>query len=100
VRGTEYNDTLTGSDTGTFESFEGRAGNDTIDGKGGTDRIDYQSATAAVSVNITAGTASDGYGGTDSFTNIEATRGSAFNDTLVGDANANRTSKAARATTP
>jgi hypothetical protein len=25
VRGSEYNDTLTGSDTGTFETFEGRA---------------------------------------------------------------------------
>jgi hypothetical protein len=47
VRASEFNDTLTGSDTGTFESFEGRGGNDTIDGKGGTDRVDYQSATAA-----------------------------------------------------
>jgi Ca2+-binding RTX toxin-like protein len=89
IRASENNDTLTGSDTGAYESFEGRGGSDTIDGKGGTDRIDYQSATAGVSVNIATGTASDGYGGTDSFTNIEAARGSAFNDTLVGDANAN-----------
>jgi Ca2+-binding RTX toxin-like protein len=40
-------------------------------------------------VSIATGTASDGYGGTDTFTNIENVRGSAFNDTLTGDANVN-----------
>jgi Ca2+-binding RTX toxin-like protein len=41
VRGSSFNDTLTGSDSGAFESFEGREGNDIIDGKGGVDRVDY-----------------------------------------------------------
>jgi Ca2+-binding RTX toxin-like protein len=85
VRGTEFNDTLTGSDTGTFETFEGRGGNDTIDGKGGTDRVDYTSATAAVTVNLGTNSASDGYGGTDTLLNIEQIRGSAFNDSLTGN---------------
>jgi Ca2+-binding RTX toxin-like protein len=40
-------------------------------------------------VSISGGTASDGYGGTDTFSNIENVRGSAFNDHLKGDANVN-----------
>jgi hypothetical protein len=92
VRGSEFNDTLTGSDTGTFESFEGRAGNDTIDGKGGTDRVDYQSATVRRQRQHrkhATGTASDGFGGTDTFTNIENVRGS-IGDNLAASTRAER----------
>ena len=39
VRGSANNDTLTGSNSGIFESFEGREGNDLIDGRGGRDGI-------------------------------------------------------------
>ncbi|MRD49151.1 hypothetical protein GHT07_17890 [Caenimonas koreensis DSM 17982] len=89
VRGSGFADTLTGSNSGGFESFEGRGGNDTINGLGGTDRVNYQSSPASVNVNLQAGTATDGWGGVDSFTNIEYARGSDFNDTLVGDAGKN-----------
>jgi len=89
VRASSYNDTLTGSDTGGFESFEGRAGNDAIDGRGGTDRANYQSSPAGVSVSLATGTASDGWSGTDTLANIENARGSDFNDTLAGDAGKN-----------
>jgi Ca2+-binding RTX toxin-like protein len=85
VRGSSYADRLTGTDSGVYESFEGRAGNDTIVGKSGTDRANYQTSPAAVTVNLTTGTASDGWGGTDSLSGIENIRGSDFGDTLVGN---------------
>nr|WP_287665689.1 calcium-binding protein [Accumulibacter sp.] len=85
VRGSAYNDTLTGSDSATFESFEGREGNDQIDGKGGVDRVDYTSSMAGVIVNLLTGTVSDGFGGTDTLANIENVRGSRdFNDSITG----------------
>ena len=92
VRGSPFNDSLTGSNTAAFESFEGREGNDTIDGQGGIDRADYQYARAGVSVNLAANTASsDGYGGTDTLLNIENVRGSRdFNDSITGSAADNK----------
>jgi len=90
VRGSSNNDTLIGSDA-YYESFEGGAGNDTIDGKGGWDRVDYRSlATTGVNVNLAGNTASDGQGGTDTLYNIEMVRGSNSNDTIIGDANGNK----------
>ncbi len=92
VHGTIGNDILKGSPTtgpsGTFYnsiSLHGRQGNDTIYGYGLTvNRADYSSATAAISVNLAAGTAEDGLGGTDSLINVVRIRGSNFNDTIVG----------------
>jgi len=91
VRGSSFNDTLTGSDTVAYiESFESREGDDTIDGMGGIDRVDYFHAREGVAIDLAAGTADDGYGGTDTLLNIEDIRGSRdFNDNLSGDANAN-----------
>ncbi|MEP7300972.1 MAG: calcium-binding protein [Caldimonas sp.] len=90
VRGSSFDDTLTGSATGVFESFEGREGNDLIDGKGGVDRADYQFSTAGVSINLVTGNASDGYGSNDTLAGIENLRGSRdFNDVLLGSAGAN-----------
>lgn len=90
VRGSAFNDTLTGSDDATlFESFEGRAGNDAIDGKAGANRANYSSSPAAVNVNLATGTAQDGWGGTDMLINITEIGGSAYNDVLVGNAGAN-----------
>lgn len=89
VRASAFNDTLTGSDSGEFESFEGRAGNDTIDGKGSWDRASYQTSTAAINVNLVTGIAQDGWGGTDTLLNMEEVRGSAFNDVIIGNSNSN-----------
>jgi Ca2+-binding RTX toxin-like protein len=90
VRGSIFNDVLTGS-AAAFESFEGLEGNDTINGQGGVDRVDYQYSRAGVTVNLTTGLASDGYGGTDTLSNIENIRGSRdFNDTLTGTAGNNK----------
>jgi uncharacterized delta-60 repeat protein len=91
VRGSAFDDTLTGSDSAAFESFEGREGNDIIDGKGGTDRVDYTSSPSGTYINLDDGSATDGWGGADALFNIEWARGSRdFNDTMVGNSGANR----------
>src|SRR5690606_2244403 len=91
IRATRYDDTLTGSDGAHFERFQGLAGNDVIDGGGGAeDEVDHRRDPGAVSVDLSARTATDGYGGTDTLRNIEWVRGSGHNDTIVGDAAANR----------
>lgn len=82
VRGSNFADTLVGSDIA--ERFRGNIGGDTIDGGGGNDTIDYGSATTGVSVNLFAGRAFDGQGGTDSFSNVEYVLGGNFNDGLIG----------------
>jgi uncharacterized delta-60 repeat protein len=89
VRGSAFNDFLTGSDSGGFESFEGRAGTDNIDGLGGYDRASYQTSPAGVTVSLETGFAGDGWGATDTLRNIEAVRGSDFDDGLTGDAGDN-----------
>lgn len=90
VRGSAFDDELYGSDDAPFESFEGWGGDDLIDGGGGLDRVDYSASLAAVTVNLSTGTARDGWGGVDTLVNIENIRGSVFNDTLTGDVGDNR----------
>ncbi|HAX19216.1 MAG TPA: hypothetical protein DCY64_02895 [Hydrogenophaga sp.] len=98
VRGSSFNDTLSGSSVATLESFEGMAGNDTINGMGGIDRADYIGASAGVKVDLglsgnpgEGGTfeGGDGFGTDDTLLNIENVRGSSFNDWIVGDDGAN-----------
>ncbi len=91
IRGGGFGDTLTGTGTQTnsFQSFSGEGGNDTLNGGAGTDRANYQFDPAAVTVDLAAGTAKDGRGGTDTLISIEEVRGSNFADTITGDANAN-----------
>lgn len=104
VNGSFYDDYLSGSDTAEYESYEGAAGNDTIDGKGGIDRVIYGGSRAAVNVNLVTSTATEFYRyegidavtddliitmGTDLLINIEEISGSLFDDTLTGNAAAN-----------
>lgn len=68
----------------SFNAFEGRGGNDSIIGNGST-RIDYNNAMGAVNVNLATGIATgDASTGTDTFSGVNAVRGSAFADTLLG----------------
>ncbi|CAN1527024.1 RTX calcium-binding nonapeptide repeat [Burkholderiaceae bacterium] len=90
VNGSAFDDTLTGSDSGILESFEGRSGNDVIDGRGGVDRVDYSHSYAGVVVNLSTGVANDGLDGVDTLSNIEVVRGSAFADTLIGSDSSTR----------
>jgi Ca2+-binding RTX toxin-like protein len=105
VTGSAYNDTITGdgnandlsggagvdSLTGADgnDTLKGGTGNDTLNGGNDTDTADYSEDGAGVAINLSSGTATDGGGGSDTLSNIENARGSAFNDTLTGSSSAN-----------
>ena len=74
IIGTSGNDTLISG-----------AGDDTMDGGAGFDTASYINATAIVLVNLSTGIAWGG-AGTDALANFEAIAGSAFGDSLIGDA--------------
>ncbi|WP_114226812.1 MULTISPECIES: M10 family metallopeptidase C-terminal domain-containing protein [Sphingomonas] len=82
------NDTLDGGDGN--DVLRGGTGDDTLIGGAGTDTADYSDATAGVTVSLAiAGAQATGLGN-DSLTGIENLLGGNFNDSLTGDANANR----------
>lgn len=83
----ESNDTLTGGNGNDL--LRGRGGNDRIDGGAGDDMADYLSATASVTVDLGAGTAT-GADGNDTLISIEQVRGSNFDDTVRGNDGVNR----------
>ena len=85
--GREGNDTLSG--LGGFDTFRGSQGNDVIDGGGDRDRVEYhrdaeRGGTSGVVVDLSAGTATDGFGDTDTLISIEDVRGTEFDDTIIG----------------
>ncbi|WP_371259555.1 beta strand repeat-containing protein [Bradyrhizobium sp. URHD0069] len=91
VFGSSSVDTLLGSDNpnGTVETFDGRAGNDTINGRGGFDRADYNNdpaVTTGIKVELAIGKVSpinppDLTIGTDTLLSVEAVRGTSWDDT-------------------
>ncbi|BAY62672.1 putative peptidase [Calothrix brevissima NIES-22] len=87
IVGSSFADTLIGS-VGN-DTFDGGAGNDSFNGNSGTDTVTYKNASTGVNVNLEAGTASDGQGGTDTLISIEVIVGSDYNDTLTGGAGNN-----------
>ncbi|MBV9995834.1 MAG: VCBS repeat-containing protein [Caulobacteraceae bacterium] len=88
LTGSAFNDTLTG-DAGS-NVIEGGAGDDTIDGGSGVDTATYVSAASAVGVSLAvAGPVYTGGAGVDTLISIENLTGSAFNDTLAGNAGDN-----------
>ena len=85
VIGSDFNDTLIGSDNeiGTWESFTGGLGDDFINGAGGFDFVWFGRSNDAIDVNLTAGFASSA-DGEDRLISIEGIVGSNFSDTLIG----------------
>jgi Ca2+-binding RTX toxin-like protein len=67
----------------------GGAGGDYLDGGAGSNTLSYGNSTAAVNINLAAGTASGGDAANDAFLNFQNVNGSVGNDVLVGDAGAN-----------
>jgi Ca2+-binding RTX toxin-like protein len=94
VYGGSGNDTLVGSVNN--DNLDGGAGSDTLNGGAGSDTAFFQQSTAGVIVNLSAaaivangvevaaGTANDGMGGTDMLISMENVRGSDFNDYIRG----------------
>ena len=79
-----FADTLIGSNGDDWLSAG--AGNDSIVGGAGLDILSYDgNPEIGVSVNLVTGRASDGDGGTDTFTGIENVWVSYSNDTVIGD---------------
>ena len=77
-----FDDRLRGNDE--FNVFFARGGNDDIDGGGGSNRVDYRDAPAGIDVDLGAGAAQDGFGGTDRIANVTNVLGSDFDDVIVG----------------
>jgi len=79
---------------GTLNEFEGMGGNDTITGNGNT-RIAFYNALDGVTVDLNSGVShgtavGDVAGvGSDTFTGVNAVRGSASADVIFGDAGSN-----------
>jgi Ca2+-binding RTX toxin-like protein len=92
VRGSNFADIIIGGNAtnDVFERYEALAGDDTMDGGSGFDEVSYQLAPSGIVADLAVGTASDGFGGTDTFTNMEYIRGSNFADVLQGDDEDNR----------
>ena len=88
LAGNDGDDTLLGGDGDDY--LLGGAGNDTLDGGAGNDWAAYEDATAGVKVDLNITGAQNTLGsGTDKLTGIENVYGSAFNDTLTGNAGDN-----------
>ena len=104
--GSAFNDTLTAAAVGSSlmggagndtlhggagnDTLEGGAGDDTLAGGGGVNTAAYTTATAGVTVSLMLTGAQNTVGaGTDTLTGIANLTGSAFNDHLTGDNNAN-----------
>jgi serralysin len=86
--GTAGKDTLNG--TGGDDILIGGAGADGLSGSSGSDTASYATATAGVTADMTTPAQNSGDAAGDTYTSVENLTGSAFNDTLAGDGNANR----------
>ena len=92
LRGSMFDDTFIGK-VGT-QIFRGIAGDDFINGGKGFDQVRYDrdanyGGTSGGSVHLGKGTATDGFGDTDTLRSIENARGSDFNDVLIGSGGRN-----------
>jgi Ca2+-binding RTX toxin-like protein len=89
IRGSAHADLIVGGGPALYgnERLVGNGGDDTLVGVNSNDEADYSSdldIPGPVMVDLGAGTASDGLGGTDTLVNLFWARGGDFNDTLVG----------------
>ena len=90
--GSAFSDVLLGtSDDNVLSGGDGddillsAGGDDVLDGGDGVDGVDYGGAATGVVVNLAAGTADNGNGGTDTLISIESITGSTHDDVLTGD---------------
>ena len=74
------------SGAGGNDILRGGAGDDELNGGAGTDAADYSDSGVAIMADLETGEIQDGQGGVDTLNSIEGVIGSAFDDTLMGDA--------------
>jgi Ca2+-binding RTX toxin-like protein len=90
VWGSDGADSFTLTSSVTTSDFtlrvRGYAGNDVFNGNGNSRfNVDYSASPGLIVATLGAnGSASDGYGGTDTLLNVVRIRASAFNDTITG----------------
>ena len=92
LEGGTGNDSLSGGAGGDW--LHGGAGGDTLDGGTGENRVSYrwdldEGGAAGVTVNLNAGTATDGFGNSDILVSIQNVDGTQQNDLIIGDADEN-----------
>lgn len=94
--GSDFGDSLVGDANandligrGGDDVLAGSLGNDRMDGGAGNDSVDYRLSNAAVTVTL-GGSVSGGHAQGDTLVSIENVWGSAYADTLTGDAGSNR----------
>lgn len=82
--GARGNDLLAGAEGN--DTLIGGRGNDSLVGGDGFDRLDYSqdNVRKGVIVDLTFGTARDGFGGQDAVSNFEEVRGTRFADRITG----------------
>ena len=106
LHGTDYDDEIKGGDgddvisgNGGTNALYGGDGNDTFLGGEGADHfhggddsdtVSYENSQSRVIVDLSGAVTSGGDAANDTFDSIENLRGSAFDDILYGDDNANR----------
>ncbi len=71
------------------DTLVGGTGADSLDGGAGENLADYSASSSAVNVNLATNANSGGDAAGDTLTAIQDVTGSAFNDTITGDGNAN-----------
>ena len=87
IAGSRFDDTLIGANG--FNDFIGYQGNDSFDGGEGMydraryDRDQSRGATNGITANLITGIIIDGFGDTDTVTNIESVRGTDFDDIMI-----------------
>lgn len=84
--GGEGDDALYGGDGNDY--LDGGLGSDRIDGEAGLNTVSYTNVSSGVTVDLRTGSATGG-GGTDTLINVQNAIGSAYADTLVGNADNN-----------
>ena len=87
LSGSGHDDTLTGD--AADNTFEGAAGADTLDGGEGIDTASYSGSSSRVDVRLSGTVVNYGDATGDTLTGIENLIGSAHNDILAGDRQAN-----------
>ena len=87
LEGRDGDDTLMGGEGN--DTLIGGPGADALGGDAGLDTAAYTGSDAAVTVNLSDGTATGGDAEGDTLTSIENLTGSAFDDTLTGDSSDN-----------